>query len=73
MSSGDKDLMLGVPLDESLETICCLGGLQTLVKETRLKLYAPFRTEGSKTIPYPAACPCIAHIGEYPTPPFRDV
>ena len=33
--------------------------------QTRLKLY----TLGPKTIPYPAARPRIAHIGEYPPPP----
>ena len=37
--------------------------------QTRLKLYTLFRTEGPKTIPYPAARPRIAHIGEYPPPP----
>ena len=36
--------------------------------QTRLKLYTLFRTEGPKTIPYPAARPRIAHIGEYPPP-----
>ena len=36
---------------------------------TRLKLYTLFRTEEPKTIPYPAARPRIAHIGEYPPPP----
>ena len=34
--------------------------------KTRLKLYTLFRAEGPKTIPYPAARPRIAHIGEYP-------
>ena len=37
--------------------------------QTRLKLYTLFRTEGPKTIPYPAARPRIAHIGEYPPTP----
>ena len=40
--------------------------------QTRLKLYTLFRTEGPKTIPYPAARPRIAHIGEYPPPPPRE-
>ena len=34
--------------------------------QTRLKLYTLFRPEEPKTIPYSAARPCIAHIGEYP-------
>ena len=37
--------------------------------QTRLKLYTLFRTEGPKTLPYPAARLRIAHIGEYPPPP----
>ena len=36
--------------------------------QIRLKLYTLFRTEGPKTIPYPAARPRVAHIGEYPPP-----
>ena len=39
--------------------------------QTRLKLYTLFRAEGPKTIPYPAARPRIAHIGDHPPPPPR--
>ena len=36
---------------------------------THVKLYTLFRSERMKTIPCPAANPCIVHITEYPTPP----
>ena len=40
--------------------IPCLG-------QIRVKLYALFRTERTKTIPCPAAHPRLSHIREYPT------
>ena len=50
----------------SLATIPCLGRVRDRLP---WKLYTLFRTEGPKTIPYPAARPRKAHIGEYPPPP----
>ena len=35
-------------------------------RQTHTKLYTLFRTERSKTMPWPAAHPCTGHIKEYP-------
>ena len=57
-------------LDDGLANIPCLGQLQNMIRAESLEIiYTLFRAEGPKTIPYPAARPRIAHIGEYPPPP----
>ena len=35
--------------------------------QTCIKLYTLFRTE-RRTMPWPAACPCIGHLRDYPPP-----
>ena len=52
-----------------LQTYPVQDSSRTRSGQNRLKLYTLFRAEGTKTIPYPAARPGIAHIGEYPPPP----
>ena len=57
----------------------CLLGVQTKfiqqiksilqvipLRQTHTKLYTVFRTERSKTMPWPASHPCTGHIKEYP-------
>ena len=44
-------------------------GINTLFKTQMHELYTLFRQGSLKTIPYPAAHPRIANIGDYPSPP----